>query len=141
MTLSQEEMFESLRLLEKVYLQCLERVPSNRKVKIDINASDSRYVVIFSEIVNQLMKRGDGVQLKLNRVTIDTNRLSVKPLQKIIEFFAQYRIRELFFLEENIDLQSISSSLEEIKIGYRSKIRLDKLRNVRRVNYCLNSEE
>ena len=134
-------MFESLRLLEKVYLQCLERVPANRKVKIDINATDSRYVVIFSEIVNQLMKRGDGVQLKLNRVTIDTNRLSVKPLQKIIEFFAQYRIRELFFLEENIDLQSISSSLEEIKIGYRSKIRLDKLRNVRRVNYCLNSEE
>ena len=134
-------MFESLRLLEKVYLQCLERVPSNRKVKIDINATDSRYVVIFSEIVNQLMKREDGVQLKLNRVTIDTNRLSVKPLQKIIEFFAQYRIRELFFLEENIDLQSISSSLEEIKIGYRSKIRLDKLRNVRRVNYCLNSEE
>jgi ABC-type Zn uptake system ZnuABC Zn-binding protein ZnuA len=134
-------MFESLRLLEKAYLQCLERVPSNRKVKIDINASDSRYVVIFSEIVNQLMKRGDGVQFKLNRVTIDTNRLSVKPLQKIIEFFTQYRIRELFFLEENIDLQSISSSLEEIKIGYRSKIRLDKLRNVRRVNYCLNSEE
>jgi ABC-type Zn uptake system ZnuABC Zn-binding protein ZnuA len=134
-------MFESLRLLEKVYLQCLERVPANRKVKIDINATDSRYVVIFSEIVSQLMKRGDGVQLKLNRVTIDTNRLSVKPLQKIIEFFAQYRIRELFFLEENIDLQSISSSLEEIKIGYRSKIRLDKLRNVRRVNYCLNSEE
>ena len=122
-------------------MQCLERVPANRKVKIDINATDSRYVVIFSEIVNQLMKRGDGVQLKLNRVTIDTNRLSVKPLQKIIEFFAQYRIRELFFLEENIDLQSISSSLEEIKIGYRSKIRLDKLRNVRRVNYCLNSEE
>jgi ABC-type Zn uptake system ZnuABC Zn-binding protein ZnuA len=134
-------MFESLRLLEKVYLQCLERVPANRKVKIDINATDSRYVVIFSEIVSQLMKRGDGVQLKLNRVTIDTNRLSVKPLQKIIEFFAQYRIRELFFLEENIDLQSISSSLEEIKIGYRSKIQLDKLRNIRRVNYCLNSEE
>ena len=122
-------------------MQCLERVPANRKVKIDINASDSRYVVIFSEIVNQLMKRGDGVQFKLNRVTIDKNRLSVKPLQKIIEFFAQYRIRELFFLEENIDLQSISSSLEEIKIGYRSKIRLDKLRNVRRVNYFLNSEE
>ena len=141
MTLNQEEMFESLRLLERVYLKCLERVPANRKLKIDINATDSRYVVIFSEIVNQLMKRGDGVQLKLNRVTIDTNRLSVKPLQKIIEFFAQYRIRELFFLEENIDLQSISSSLEEIKIGYRSKIRLDKLRNVRRVNYCLNSEE
>jgi hypothetical protein len=134
-------MFESLRLLEKVYLQCLERVPSNRKLKIDIDATDSRYVAIFSEIVNQLMKRGDGVQLKLNRVTIYTNRLSVKHLQKIIEFFAQYRIRELFFLEENIDLQSISSSLEEIEIGYRSKIRLDKLRNVRRVNYFLNSEE
>ena len=32
------------------------------------------------------MKRQDGVQLKFNKVQIDKNSLSVKPLLKIIEF-------------------------------------------------------
>ena len=87
------------------------------------------------------MLRGDSIQLKLNRVRIDTNRLSVKPLQKVIQFLAQYWIRELVIQEEDIDLQPISSSLEEITIPYESINRVENLSKIRRVNYCYSSEQ
>jgi hypothetical protein len=73
-------MFESLRLFEKVYLECAARMPANRKLRVDIDATDSKYMLFISEIVKSLMKRGDGVQLKLNKVSIETNKLSSKPL-------------------------------------------------------------
>ncbi len=73
-------MFESLRLFERVYLECAARMPANRKLRVDIDATDSKYMLIFSEIIKSLMKRGDGVQLKLNKVSIETNKLSAKPL-------------------------------------------------------------
>ncbi len=90
-------MFESLRLFERVYLESAARMPANRKLRVDIDATDSKYLLIFSEIVKSLMNRGDGVQLKLNKVSIETNRLSTKPLHKIIEFFGEYRLRDLSF--------------------------------------------
>ncbi len=90
-------MFESLRLFERVYLESAARMPVNRKLRIDIDATDSKYLLIFSEIVKSLMKRPDGVQLKLNKVSIETNKLSTKSLHKIIEFFGEYRLRDLSF--------------------------------------------
>ena len=43
----------------------------NRKLTLDIEVIDSRYMLIFGKIVKQMMKRGDGVILKLNRVKIE----------------------------------------------------------------------
>jgi hypothetical protein len=86
------------------------------------------------------MNRGDGVQLKLNRVKIDTNKLSAKPLQKIIEFLAECRTRELIFLEEVIDVQPLSSCLEEFST-YKSKVHIGKLSKLRRFNYSIHSLE
>jgi hypothetical protein len=116
-------MFESLRLFEKVYMRCVGRtLVENRKITIDLDVADSRYLLIFEKIVEKIIKREDQVHLKLNRVSIGTNHLPDKFLLIIFQFLAKYRIRELVFMQEDIDLDPISSSLEEITIGYMSSV-------------------
>lgn len=44
-------------------------------------------------------------------------------------------------MEENIDLQPLQSCLEEITIGYNTKLGVDKLCKLRRLNYCIEFEE
>lgn len=62
-------------------MQTLARIEENRKLKIDIDATDSRFLIIFQEIVKTIMSsKGDRIELILNRVKIESYKLERKNL-------------------------------------------------------------
>lgn len=60
----------------------------------------------------------ENVELKLNRVKIESNNLDIANLKSLIDFFAKHRIRDLDapILDSNFDLKALSLTLEEVTL-------------------------
>lgn len=73
-----------------------------------------------------MSSKGDSVELKLNRVKIESNSLELKSMESIIEFFGRHRIRELdaAIFEKKLNLKPFCSTLEEVTLDFESEYAL-----------------